>query len=291
MKIESLLSGLKSSSKKKRLYALIDLGMMGGKAKTAVPDIENLLNDQDEEIRINAVLALKDIMGKRAEKAILPLLNDPSPKIRACVAATIGLLGNKAFAYPLLQQMLASSSKEERDAANLFVDDLDDFQAELPPNPSEMQALACESRTINCDLHEELRVIVGSVEPPALTEIQEKCIQIIRQLPKRVVTVIRQELVRKFIADGHGNLVDFDGVEDFEVTIQSAVIPALKATQDAYFFLSGQSDYDIEHGFACLFKNGTQFCVCVPELAQENYRLDDAESFERILRSSEVVNL
>ncbi len=136
MKLDSLLTGLKSPNRKKRLYALIDLGMMGGKAKAAVSEIQNLLSDREEEIRINAILALKDIAGRHAEQMLLPLLDDPSPKVQACVAASVGLLGNRSLAYPLLHKMLASPDKEVRDAAKLFVDDLEDFETASPSDPS-----------------------------------------------------------------------------------------------------------------------------------------------------------
>lgn len=295
MKIESLVAALGSPQRKKRLYALIDLGMLGRKAKAAAPAIQGLLVDQDEEIRINAVLALKDILGKTAEPAIVGLLEDASPKVRACTAATVSSIGNKALAYPILRKMLDSPVQTERDAANMFKDDVPvDFFDAVPSNNSHspMASDVLETRVVSCLLGEQIEITIRPIDqfaPAAsLTAIQGQCLQMITQLTKQTATAIRSELVRKFVHEGHGHLLRNDDHQDIEMTIHSAVIPALKDAKDAYFFLCGESVADIEHGFACLFKNDTQFCACAPELSRENYRLDDVGAFEDIFRSHHV---
>jgi HEAT repeat protein len=91
-KIEKLIQQLRSKNDVECNNAAIALGKMGASAESAISDLSNLLDSKPEYIRVNASLAIKQIvkLTQSETSSLLPLLKHPNPDIRANVATAIG---------------------------------------------------------------------------------------------------------------------------------------------------------------------------------------------------------
>ena len=69
-KVESLIQQLGSGEASIRRNAAIALGQIGEPAKNAVPALVKALHDEDEDVRFEAVSALKKIGTPEAMKAV-----------------------------------------------------------------------------------------------------------------------------------------------------------------------------------------------------------------------------
>lgn len=60
-------------------------------------------------------------------------------------------------------------------------------------------------------------------------------------------------------------------------------------SQTTYFLLYGDSDYDVEYGFAFLFRDQQDFCFCERDVSETKYATDDVSAFEEAFRIEPVL--
>lgn len=302
MKIEQLTANLQSgSSKKKKIQSLMGLARLERKAKRAIPDIKPLLEDDDADVRLNALAAISIIAEAEVAEYAHAGIRDPAPMVRAYSAMLLsGLLGDKRTGYPVLRAMLRSSDPAERKAAAQYVDQAgEDFDIEKPcqmeldekfDSGAKRTSGAVQTCTISCPISDNLEVNIALCDgETAPTAIQSKTIERLRGLSKSVKMQVRRELQRLLQEEGQWEEDELEA--PLELHFLTALIPPLKDVDTAYFIVGGDSDYDVEHGFACLFKDGEQFCVCSADLMHASYACDDVEQFERVLAANKVVSL
>jgi hypothetical protein len=123
----------------------------------------------------------------------------------------------------------------------------------------------------------------GESDPP--TEKQLAALRAIASLPKAVRKLVRKD-VKRYASDNldEEDLEDLEP-EEFDVEFTAALIPRLRNSPASYFFLFGESEIDVEHGIACLCKNGEALRVCHSDEIYENYDWDATEMFEQMLRA------
>lgn len=139
--------------------------------------------------------------------------------------------------------------------------------------------------TVECPAYGAIDVVIktdGEMSPPS--EKQLAAVALIAGLQQSARKTIRED-VKRYAKEylGEEELEDFES-EDFDVVFDFALIPNLRAPRNAYFFLSGESDIDMEHGIACLCKDGEVFRVCHTDLMYANYPRDDPATFDELLR-------
>ncbi len=81
------------------------------------------MQDVDVNVRMEAVKALEQINDERVVDALLQVLNDENPNVRACVVLALGNLRNLKAIEPLNQCLQDSSSivcKMAQKALNKF---------------------------------------------------------------------------------------------------------------------------------------------------------------------------
>lgn len=139
--------------------------------------------------------------------------------------------------------------------------------------------------TVECPAYGTIEVVIktdGEISPPS--EKQLAAGALIAELQQSARKTIRKD-VKRYAKEylGEEELEDFES-EDFDVDFDFALIPNLRAAQNVYFFLSGDSDIDMEHGIACLCRNGDAFRVCHTDLMYENYPCDDTATLDGFLQ-------
>jgi len=139
--------------------------------------------------------------------------------------------------------------------------------------------------TVECPAYGAINVVIktdGEMFPPS--EKQLAAVALIAGLRQSARETIRKD-VNRYAKEylGEEELEDFES-EDFDVVFDFALIPNLRAARNAYFFLSGESDIDMEHGIACLCREGDAFRVCHTDLMYENHPCDDTATFDEFLR-------
>ncbi|HEY9296801.1 MAG TPA: HEAT repeat domain-containing protein [Phormidium sp.] len=94
--------------------AAFALGAIGAEAKTAIPQLIELLKDEDEQVRLDAAVALRRI-GSPAVSALVEALKDQNLLVRR--GATFALAGIGAEAkstIPVLIEMLSDNDEQTR---------------------------------------------------------------------------------------------------------------------------------------------------------------------------------
>ncbi len=108
------------SDKKTRLGAAMTLGLLGPKAKAAVPELVKLLADKDPVIRSGVALALSKVAPENGKvvSVLAGALSDSDYGVRHKAARALARCGAAAKgAVPALQKALADARKEVRYAA------------------------------------------------------------------------------------------------------------------------------------------------------------------------------
>lgn len=81
-----------------RWYAAWTIGNMGPLAKTAIPRLSSLLQDDNSLIRHSTVHAIASIEGREGVDLVLSLMKDQEPPVRRRVANLLGESGQKSEA-------------------------------------------------------------------------------------------------------------------------------------------------------------------------------------------------
>lgn len=298
MKIAEILVALESGKRKQKKAALTRLHALAlnGQGKEAMPSLIKLADVDDEELRFLTIATIDAIDGKSHLDLYISKLTDSSPQIRGQCAFFLSRAGRKAIGYPVLRALLTSTSSLDRQWGKFYTSDhLPDFSldnlcpAELngDDSPANEPSLSTITRKVTTKFGGEISVeIQKCTEEDSPTNTQLETLALIEKLPKRIVGLVRKELERRLAEDDP----DDDG-ETLDVTFLSGMIPPLRHSESKYFLLAGDSDYDVEHGFACLFRNGTEFCVCDPDLLRTRFATDDCAALDEVLRTQPTVSL
>jgi len=121
--VHTLLKDLRDKDEEIRAGAATSLGILGGEAKSAVPQLSDLLTrDKSRLVRREAAKALGRI-GKDAKDAVKPLasaLTDADEQLRLCAVVALGEIGPAAQnALPALANAMQKDKSEEfREAAS-----------------------------------------------------------------------------------------------------------------------------------------------------------------------------
>jgi HEAT repeat protein len=106
---------LKSPRVETRVQAAHALGVVGEKAKAAVPKLKEMLDDKEKPAAAAAIDALLQIDADGSRRAVLDHLKNPGtdPEVRAYAASAVGAYGEKIKdALPMLVDLV--NDKEER---------------------------------------------------------------------------------------------------------------------------------------------------------------------------------
>lgn len=102
-----------------RIIAAVELGHLGTDAAKAIPDLEQLLNGEQKDVRTEAAFALAK-MGSRSPttvNALIELLQQPNDHEKYLAAKALGLIGPDAKkAIPLLQKELQNGHTKVKKA-------------------------------------------------------------------------------------------------------------------------------------------------------------------------------
>lgn len=298
MKLERIISDLRSKSKKAQHNAMANLAQMGRRGLAAAPDVLPFLDSPDESLRHRALVTYSKIATSESVEILRRYHSDAMPLVRALAAALSSQVGDKASGYPVLREMLRSTDSKERQAANAFLSQVDqDFHPEKPcaaelglSSPGAPLTAVSDrlQTTLKTRFAGAINVFVclcdGESSPTAR---QSVILEQVRALPSTVKKVVKRELMRRLLEEDDSE----DADEELEVEFTSVVIPPLRDAQSHYFFLLGDSDYDVEHGFACLVDSSDRLCFCPSDLPMTRMTCDDVTEMERLLSTEESVQL
>lgn len=123
----------------------------------------------------------------------------------------------------------------------------------------------------------------GSSSPP--TPRQLSVLSVMANLPKSRLADLPGQMQayaeEMLMEDELDDLSD----SDFEIEFSMAMIPRLRDAADHYWFVTGHSDIDEEHGIACLFRNQDACRICHSDYAHENFDWDATDELDDILSS------
>ncbi len=115
----ALVRALRDNEAPRRTEAAEDLGLIGRKAKAAIPVLTGALNDHNPLVRLRVAEALARIMpaNKRAKPVLLEGLRDADPSVRKAAAEALGNVGVDALTTPALVAALTDPNSAVRWAA------------------------------------------------------------------------------------------------------------------------------------------------------------------------------
>ena len=131
----------------------------------------------------------------------------------------------------------------------------------------------------------EIRVATdGESDPP--TARQQQAVAVLCNFTTQDRDKIRR-LARRWAEENmvEHELEDMED-EDFEYDVTGALVPRLRDSEALYFILTGRSEIEPEHGLGCVCKDGTQFTICHPDHAYQDYDWDSVDVFEALLAGS-----
>lgn len=95
-----------------RLHSIWALGQMGRKDPSVLTSITSLLADPDAEIRAQVARTFGDARFKEGFTALVPRLQDASPRVQFLTAIALGRIGNKDAAGPVLSLVEKNEDKD-----------------------------------------------------------------------------------------------------------------------------------------------------------------------------------
>lgn len=98
-----------------RIHAIWALGQIARKEPAAAAGLQNLLSDNDPEVRAQAARTLGDVGGTHALGAaprFIQMLAEPSPRAQMYAATALGKVGHKPAIGPLLDLLDANDDKD-----------------------------------------------------------------------------------------------------------------------------------------------------------------------------------
>jgi len=84
-------------------WELMEIGEPVGRYNEAIDALIESLKDKDEEVRINAALALGEAKNRKAVEPLIETLKDESRKVRESAALALGVIGDERAIKPLLE--------------------------------------------------------------------------------------------------------------------------------------------------------------------------------------------
>ena len=144
---EELKKDLESEDYGTRRYAAEELGRL--KAREAVPELIQLLQDPNWDVRKAAASALGDVGAEEAVPPLLPLLKDTDWFVRETVAIALGKIGDKSAAVALrecLQDEVYSVQKAANSALRKLKVDIEKVDSVSPEPVTAGQETAVEEK-------------------------------------------------------------------------------------------------------------------------------------------------
>ena len=131
---------------------------------------------------------------------------------------------------------------------------------------------------VQCDLLGSVKVDVPSRNPEGLTPIQEKCLQLVRNLTPDLRRTITDAL-RKYAVAYAGTEPDED---DLSFLCEFASVPYLERADTPYVFLYADSPVDDEHGVCFLIRDGDVLCCCHGDQSLQFEGWDNTEALDEL---------
>ncbi len=131
---------------------------------------------------------------------------------------------------------------------------------------------------VRCELFGSVKVDIPSRHSDGLTPIQEKCLQLVRDLaPDRKPAL--NDALRKYAmaylgAQSHG--------DDLYFTCEFASVPYLENSDTPYVFLYADSPVDDEHGVCFLLRDRRVLCCCHGDESLQFDGWDNTESLDEL---------
>lgn len=95
-----------------RLHAVWGMGVIGRKKPDVLRTVEGLLKDADPEVRAQSAKVIGDARYQAAYRSLIPLLNDTSLRVRYFATMSLGHLGIKDAAQPVLAMVKANDDQD-----------------------------------------------------------------------------------------------------------------------------------------------------------------------------------
>ncbi|MEX0685097.1 MAG: HEAT repeat domain-containing protein [Balneolales bacterium] len=109
----SLLSAINNSDQQlARIHGIWGLAQIGRRNIEAIEPLIQLLNDEDLEIRSQAIKMLGDVRYEPAAEHIIPLLRDDQPRVRFFATEALGRIGYRPALQPVVE-MLEDNNDED----------------------------------------------------------------------------------------------------------------------------------------------------------------------------------
>ena len=298
MKLAEIIVALDSGKRKQKRTAMSHLYRLAqkGRGTEAIPSLITLVGSDDSQLRLEALAAVAELDTKAHIDLFVSNLADANSQIRGFCACVLSNEGYKSLGYPVLRALLNSSEEIERQWGDLYSSQVpSDFDAnDISPDElhgddstvggnSKKAVKSDVAMNISDHLQVEIHFCDGDSAPSPL---QLEALKLIEKLPGNVAVQIQRELERRLKEID----LDYDG-EPLETTVLGGLIPALKNSKSTYFLLYGDSGYDVEHGFACLFRDQHNFCICERDVVDTKYATDDVSAFEEAFRTEPVLTL
>lgn len=107
-----LRAALKNDNPLARLHAIWGLGQITRTNAIATPALLPLLQDPDPEVRAQTAKVLGNPRFPWAFEALIPLLQDPEPRVQFFAAMAIGKLGRQDATEPIFQMLAANENRD-----------------------------------------------------------------------------------------------------------------------------------------------------------------------------------
>lgn len=116
-----------------------------------------------------------------------------------------------------------------------------------------------------------------------LTEIQQRSLQMLRELPKALRASLTDSL-RRYALQYMGEELS---AEECTLSCDNASIPYLHDANTPYAFLNADSDIDEEHGVCFLIRDGVAIACCHGDESLEFYGWDATDELDALAQIGE----
>ncbi|WP_197441633.1 hypothetical protein [Thalassoglobus neptunius] len=115
----------------------------------------------------------------------------------------------------------------------------------------------------------------------ALTEIQQRSLQMLRELPKALRSSLTDS-VRQYALQCTG---EEPKAEECNFSCDNASIPYLHDAKTPYVFLNADSDIDEEHGVCFLIRDGAVIACCHGDESLEFFGWDSTDELDALAQN------
>ena len=128
---------------------------------------------------------------------------------------------------------------------------------------------------------EELSKQYSHLDPETLTEIQQRSLQMLRELPKALRSSLADSL-QQYALQYSGEAPDADG---WRISCDNASIPYLHDAKTPYVFLNADADIEEEHGVCFLVRSGDVIACCHGDQSLEFFGWDATDELDALAQN------